>query len=235
MIREKTAGIIGGMGPEATVDLMRRIIRHTPAIDDADHIRCIVDNNPKIPSRIQAIIEGSGEDPGPCLADMARRLEAWGADFLAIACNTAHVYHGVVAEAVGIPVLHMVDAVMEHPALSFPGLSRIGLLGSPALKITGLYEKPFQAAGKILVYPDSEDQDELFRVIRRVKAGDLGGEVRDVYGRICFNLQDRGVSLALVACTELSALGRVEGLPILDAADVLAQRIVSEAKGTRLV
>ncbi len=94
--KERTVGILGGMGPEATIDLMQRIIRLTPALDDADHIRCIVDNNPKVPSRIKAIIEGDGEDPGPCMADMGRRLGAWGADFLAIACNTAHYYYDAV-------------------------------------------------------------------------------------------------------------------------------------------
>ena len=53
-MREKIVGIIGGMGPEATVDLMARIIKVTPAVDDGDHIRMIVDNNPKVPSRIKA-------------------------------------------------------------------------------------------------------------------------------------------------------------------------------------
>ncbi len=86
---EKVVGIIGGMGPEATVDLMRRIIANTPALDDIDHIRCIVDNNPKIPSRIKALIEADGESPGPVMAAMGKSLEAYGVDFLAIPCNTA--------------------------------------------------------------------------------------------------------------------------------------------------
>ena len=90
---EMVPGIIGGMGPEATVDLMQRIIANTSAIDDVDHIRCIVDNNPKIPSRIKAILEQGGENPGPSMAEMARRLEKWGADFLVIPCNTAHYYY----------------------------------------------------------------------------------------------------------------------------------------------
>ena len=104
---EKIVGILGGMGPEATVDLMQRIIRLTRAVDDIDHIRCIVDNNPKVPSRIKAIIEGDGEDPGPCMADMANRLETWGADFLVIACNTAHFYYNAVQDAVDIPVINL--------------------------------------------------------------------------------------------------------------------------------
>ncbi|MGD9264437.1 MAG: aspartate/glutamate racemase family protein, partial [Lysobacterales bacterium] len=71
----KTVGILGGMGPAATVDLMRRVIDLTPATDDKDHIRMLVDNNPQVPSRIRAILEGSGEDPGAVLANMAANLE----------------------------------------------------------------------------------------------------------------------------------------------------------------
>ena len=74
LMREKIVGVIGGMGPEATVDFMRRVIRSTPANDDSDHIRMIVDNNPKIPSRIKALIEGTGESPGPTMAKMAVNL-----------------------------------------------------------------------------------------------------------------------------------------------------------------
>ena len=74
--KHKTVGVIGGMGPEATVDFLRRLVASTPARDDADHIRVFVDNNPKIPSRIAALIEGGGEDPAPVLCAMAKGLEA---------------------------------------------------------------------------------------------------------------------------------------------------------------
>ena len=73
---EKIVGIIGGMGPEATIDLMNRVLRATPAADDRDHIRMVVDNNPKVPSRIEAIIEGTGESPVSCLREMAKKLAA---------------------------------------------------------------------------------------------------------------------------------------------------------------
>ena len=117
---EKIIGIIGGMGPEATVDFMNRIIRATPAKDDIDHIRLIVDNNPKIPSRMKAILEQTGEDPTPCLVEMARKLADWGADILTIPCNTAHYYYQIIKDAIDIPVLNMieltVDAVIkDHP------------------------------------------------------------------------------------------------------------------------
>ncbi len=124
---EKVAGIIGGMGPEATVDLLQRVIKRTPVLDDKDHIRCIVDNDPKIPSRIKAIIEGKGEDPGPYLAKMARQLESWGADFLAIPCNTAHFYYESIANAVNIPVLNLIQLVVNHVKKTDPFCKKIGM------------------------------------------------------------------------------------------------------------
>ena len=231
---EKTAGIIGGMGPEATVDLMQRIIRLTPAQDDKDHIHCLVDNNPKIPSRIKAIIEGQGEDPGPVIAEMAGRLEAWGADFLAIACNTAHFYYETVCAAVTVPVINMVEAVLEHITAKHPDCSEIGILASPAIRITGVYEKIFGPAGIRILYPGPDEQDQLFRVIRSVKAGDFGPLVQDQYDRVWDHLKGKGVALAVVACTELSALNRGgDSLVSLDAAEILAQQIVDVARGLK--
>ena len=135
---EKTVGIIGGMGPEATIDLMQRILRLTPApkgkdMDDIDHIRCLVDNNPKIPSRIKAIIDKDGVDPGPFIADMAKGLESWGADFLAIPCNTAHYYYDIVQSAVNIPVINLIDIVCHHIGTHFPDHDKIGILASTAV------------------------------------------------------------------------------------------------------
>ena len=89
----KIVGILGGMGPEATVELMRRVIELTPANDDCDHIRMLVDNNPKVPSRIKALLEGNKESPLPVLIDMALGLEKSGADFLVMPCHTAHAYY----------------------------------------------------------------------------------------------------------------------------------------------
>ena len=88
----RTIGILGGMGPAATVLMMQRIIAAVPAEDDRGHIPLLVDSNTQVPSRIAALIEGTGADPTPELIRMARRLEAAGAEGLAIACNTAHHY-----------------------------------------------------------------------------------------------------------------------------------------------
>src|SRR3989304_4023725 len=146
-MHSKTIGIIGGMGPEATVDLMARVIRATPAQDDADHIRMIVDNDPGVPSRIKALLDGTGESPGPYLVAMARRLESWGADVLAMPCNTAHYYHGEIRAAVAIPVLHMIDLTAATVAQQRPGQNHVGILAATAVIRTGLDATAFDRWG----------------------------------------------------------------------------------------
>jgi aspartate racemase len=217
------------MGPEATVDLMQRIIRLTPALDDADHIRCIVDNNPKVPSRIKAIIDGDGEDPGPCLADMGRRLEAWGADFLAIACNTAYYYYDVVQQVVNIPVINLIDLVANYVKTNFPEQGKVGMLASPAVAMTGLYTRQFGHFGIEDVWPDPEHQECLLSIIKSIKQGNTGSRVQEGYTQVCENLKQKGAAIAIVACTELSALGEKLPLQSVDAAEVLAMEIVQVA------
>ena len=231
--REKIVGILGGMGPEATVDLMQRIIRLTPALDDADHIRCIVDNNPKVPSRTKAIIEGDGEDPGPCMADMGRRLESWGADFLVIACNTAHYYYDAVQQAVNIPVINLIDLVASHVKANYPNQRKIGILASPAVAMTGLYTQRFSRLGIEDEWPDPDHQAQLLSVIKEIKKGNTGETVRDDYKNVYENLMKKGATLLIIACTELSALGGKFPIKALDAAEILAREIVHVAKNRK--
>ena len=231
--KEKTVGILGGMGPEATVDLMQRIIRLTPALDDVDHIRCIVDNNPKVPSRIKAIIEGDGEDPGPCMADMGKRLESWGADFLVIACNTAHYYYDAVRDAVKIPVINLIDLVSNHVKVNFPDHDKVGILASPAVAMTGLYAKRLKKLGIEDVWLDPDYQDRLLNIIKAIKKGNTDSTVRDDYRKVCGNLLHKGAKIAIIACTELSALGGELPINALDAAEILALEIVQVAKNKK--
>jgi aspartate racemase len=228
--KDKTVGIIGGMGPEATIDLMQRIILLTPVLDDIDHIRCIVDNNPKVPSRIRAIIEGDGENPGPCMAGMGKKLETHGADFLVIACNTAHYYYDVVQKAVNIPVINMVDLVSKHVKINFPEQDTIGMLASPAVAMTGLYAKKLNKLGIRDIWPDSDYQDTLFNVIKEVKKGNTSLAVHNDFKEVCKHLSNKGVKTAIIACTELGILNSPSYLNFLDAAQILATEIVQIAR-----
>ena len=97
----KLIGILGGMGPEATILLQKKLMSALPdATGDEDHIPLIIDMNPQVPSRIAHLINGTGEDPSFVLASMARRLEGAGATALAMPCNTAHHYASVIQNAV---------------------------------------------------------------------------------------------------------------------------------------
>ncbi|HKJ65797.1 MAG TPA: amino acid racemase, partial [Desulfopila sp.] len=195
---EKVVGILGGMGPEATIDLMQRILANTPALDDADHIRCIVDNNPKIPSRVQAILGERGENPGPCMAEMARGLQNCGADFIVIPCNTAHEYYSYVAEAVDVPVVHLVGLVVDQVISMSPEMTAVGILGSNTIIKTKIYTTTFQARGVEAIYPDPEVQEELFEIICRVKRGETGEDIRQEFREIANHLAGKGVDAAIL-------------------------------------
>ena len=102
----KTVGIIGGMGPAATCDLMEKIIALTKAARDQDHLHVLTDVNTAIPDRTAAILHG-GPDPVPEMRKSARRLVSAGAELLLMPCNTAHYFYDDLAASVPVPVLHM--------------------------------------------------------------------------------------------------------------------------------
>ncbi|TVQ50001.1 MAG: amino acid racemase [Gammaproteobacteria bacterium] len=232
---DKTIGVLGGMGPEATVEFMRRVIAATPADDDADHLRLLVDNNPKVPSRIRALIDGDGEDPSPTLAAMARGLVSAGAELLVIPCNTAHWYLPAVRGAVEVPVLDVVALTASALSACSPRPVRVGLLGSIAVQRVGLFDARLGDAGFQLHYPAEAGQRRLLEVIRGVKAGrPLEALARD-YHQVAAALAEDGADALLVACSELSVLpaptpASAPALPVLDTLDLLVQATVATAR-----
>jgi len=229
---DKIVGVVGGMGPEATVDLMRRVIEATPAQDDIDHIRMIVDNNPKVPSRIEAIVEGTGESPSPILAEMARKLETYGADFLVIPCNTAHYYLNDIRSAVSIPVIDMIELTLDAVLRENPALKTTGLLASQAVLQTGLYMKRFGERGVDLVYPQDKLQDELTTAIRTIKTGRYGTREKSILRSAADDMIKRKAEALIIACTELSLIAHAldPAVNVYDSAQILAEAIVRIAK-----
>lgn len=220
-----TVGILGGMGPAATIDLMQRILDRTPAGGDEDHIRMLVDNNPKVPSRIDYLIHGRGENPLPVIADMARSLQTQGADFLAMPCNTAHLFAEELSAAVSIPLVNMIEVT----AAQTTEFDRIGLLASSAVTGAGLYENAISAE---VIVPESQDQSVLMDVILAVKAGNLDDSHRNTFAELAGKIVEQGAQTLVVACTELSVIVSEMDLKVsvLDAADCLAEAVVREAQ-----
>ena len=228
---KKTVGILGGMGPEATVEFMRRLIAAVPATDDADHLHMLVDNNPKVPSRIKALIEKSGDDPAPVLARMARGLQSAGADFLAMPCNTAHAYLPQIRAAVSVPVLDMIALSVASLAAMLPKPKVVGLLASPAVRRLELFAAPLSHAGIDLLYASEQEEAALLETIRSVKAGRTGAETRSAYHGVAQALAERGADTFLVACTEFSLLPQpqIDGRAVLDTLVVLVQETLRRA------
>jgi aspartate racemase len=223
----RVVGIIGGMGPEATVELMRRVIAHTPASDDQDHIHLIAESNPKIPSRMAHLIELTGTDPTPELIRIAQNLQRAGADGLAMPCNTAHCYASAIRSAVSIPLLDMVNLTVDRIAARQTS-ARVGLLASTAVHLTGIYSRAFAARGIIPVIP--RHQEELMTLINGVKRGDKGPLAVQTLAEIARELAGQS-ELVLIACTELSLIsaGIENRVACLDSLDVLTQAIVDFA------
>lgn len=225
----RTVGILGGMGPEATILLMQKVMAAVPARDDADHVPLLVHQNPQVPSRIKALIERVGEDPAPTLARMARDLEAAGAQALAMPCNTAHHYAPAIREASGLPFLDMLALTATH--LAGAGARRVGMLASPATRLADVFSAPFAARGLVPVFLD--DDTALLAIIRAVKAGDTPATLTGALRRQADALRAQGADHLLVACTELSLMTDAlpDDLPRTDSLDCLTGAIVEFARG----
>lgn len=224
-MKTKIIGILGGMGPAATVELFRRIVYKTPAQCDQDHLRILIDNHPQIPDRGSFIL-GDGPDPRPSLIASARTLERMGADLIAIPCNTAHVFLADLQQSVGIPII---DMIAETASVIRERV--VGLLGTDTTIQTGLYHRACARHYIDVIVPDSIDQAHVMKAIFRLKAGDfsLREEIRLIGRRLC----RQGAEALVIGCTELSLMLSASDfqVPVYDALEVLAQATLREALG----
>ncbi|KUJ84107.1 aspartate racemase [Ruegeria marisrubri] len=221
----RVVGILGGMGPEATILLQQRVLATVQARDDSDHLPLLIDMNPQVPSRIAHLIEGTGRDPGPVLAEMARRLEQAGATALGMPCNTAHHYAPVIEAAVSIPLLNMVDLSVAEAAQRLERGACVGILASPAVRLAGLFDAALERAGLTPLWPG--DEGRMLEAIRAIKADGATPAPRRILADAAAELSDRGAELLLVACSEFSLIAGSlpDAVPIIDTVDVLARAI----------
>lgn len=228
----RRVGILGGMGPEATILIMQKVLTAVRASDDADHIPLIVDQNPQVPSRIRHLIEGGDISPAPVLADMARRLVAGGAEALAMPCNTAHHYAPAIRAAVDVPFLDMIALAADRAAaLAGPG-GRVGILASPAVRKVGLFDAPLTGRGLTPLYP--EDEAALLSAIRRIKVEGPCRAAREALHVASADLAARGAGVQMIACTEFSLIADAvaDTTTAFDTLDCLVAAIVDFAGAT---
>ena len=228
---EKIIGILGGMGPEATIDLFYKIIKFTPSEKDQDHLRIIIDNNPKIPDRTAAIL-GKGEDPLPALQKSARNLEKAGADFIIIPCNTAHYFLSQIQKSVKIPILNMIEETAKEIQKRISPIQKVGLLASIGTYKTEIYHQHFKKYNIEIISPEEKDKEKVLKVIHAVKAGNLSEKIKKNILKIAQKLIDKRAEAIITGCTEIPLILK-EGdipVPIIDPTQALAKAAVQKAK-----
>ncbi len=229
-MEKKTIGIIGGMGPLATADLFEKIVGHTKAACDQEHLHVVIDSNTNIPDRTAALLHG-GADPLPELVKSAGRLEKMGADVLIMPCNTAHNYYDGIAAAVSVPVLHMVRLTAQ--ALVERGVKKAGLLATDGTVRTGIYQKSFAGSGVELLTPDEAGQRAVMEMIYQgVKAGDMAFDAQPAR-QAMERLLAAGAEVLILGCTELPLAVKLYGiaLPAVDPTLELALEAIRFAGG----
>jgi aspartate racemase len=218
------------MGPLATVDFYAKLVRLTPARADQDHLRVIIDSNPKIPDRT-AGLTGEGPDPTAALVATAQGLERAGANLIAIPCNTAHAYLPAIRRAVAIPVLDIMHEVAAAVATLTPRPRAVGLLATPGTIRAGLYHRAL--AGHDIGVVDCSEEEELnvLHAIKAVKGGDLGSSVRGRAREVAAALIARGAGAVVLGCTEIPLILSPDQVPapVFDGTEILAAAAVRDA------
>lgn len=226
---ERIIGILGGMGPLATVELFKRIVLKTPAKKDQEHPRIIIYNNSKVPDRT-AYILGKGENPLPELIDSAKKLEEWGASFIIMPCNTAHFFAEEIQKTVEIPLINMVEETAEY--IRKLGLKKVGLLATDGTIKGMVYHKALLKRGIEIALPDKKEQEEVMKgIYGGVKAGNL--ELgKKLLLKVAKKLEKRSEGI-IAGCTEVSVALSERDLevPLIDPMDVIAEKAVKLALG----
>ncbi len=228
--RVEPVGVVGGLGPAATVYFLRRMVELTDADRDQDHVDLLVWQHGSTPDR-SAFLRGEGESPEPVLVGNAVALERAGARVIAMPCNTGVAWVEAMRAAVGVEVLSIVDATVAAALKAVPGLRRLGLLATDGTHLARTYAGVAEAAGIELVVPDEEVQREVMAVIYDgVKAGRPVS--RERFDALVDHLRDRGAEVVVLGCTELSVLHGdlgVEDPTVVDSVDALARVVIRRA------
>lgn len=233
VMTEKIIGILGGMGPEATLNCFGKIIKNTPAKTDQEHLRVIIDSNPKVPDRTAAIT-GKGQSPVPVLVAGCRTLQSAGADFIIVPCVSAHFFLEDIRPQIEIPILSINDAVAENIVNNHPGIKTVGLMATSGTIRGGLLQQRLAAEGIETVVPDETRQSWVMAAIYDIKNSRptrSREKIRSDLVATAESLISKGAAGIVAGCTEIPLALQQKHLPVpyFDALTILARAAVSEA------
>lgn len=227
----RIVGILGGMGPEATLDLFRCIIALTPARRDQDHVQILIYSNPKIPDRTKAVAAG-GESPIRQLVESAQLLEKGGAGIIAMPCNAAHHYLPEMRRMVQIPFLDMIEETSRQLRIRLPHVKKVGLIASIGTYCSGVYSRSLSRMGVEAVIPPDADQQRIEAAINEIKAGSRGrASQKETFQSVGGRLISSGAEAVILGCTEIPLAfdaGDVD-YPTLNPTKILAEAAVDWA------
>jgi aspartate racemase len=235
-VREKVIGVLGGMGPEATLALLAKIVKQTGARTDQEHLRILVDNNPKIPNRTLAI-QGKGPSPVRAMRSSARALERGGADFIVIPCVTAHYFFASLRRTTHVPLVHLVDETVAHVHERFPALRAVGLLATTGTLEAGLFQDAFAGTTVSVLTPSAGVQKQgVMRALfakRGIKAMGPSPWSKKLIVDAASTLVARGAQVIIAGCTEIPLVLQDGDLsvPVVDPLSVLARVAIERARG----
>ncbi len=227
----KRLGMIGGMGPLATIDLFSKIVALTDATKDQEHIPIIIDNYPQIEDRTGHILRGE-PSPEAKIVESAKRLQSAGVDALIMPCNTAHYFANAINNAVNIPLIHIVDCTVEAIKRDYPNAKRIAVAASSGTKAGKVYENILLQQGfEVVEISDDIDEALMDCIYKGVKAG-KSQEFAHRYQYAVDKIEELGADVIIAGCTELPILREyiTTDMAIVDATLELAKAAVKFAK-----
>ncbi len=221
----KKLGIIGGLGPMATIYFMELVVRMTKADNDNGHIPMIIYNYPDTPDRTEYLLDHSKPNPLPNILEMGENLKKQGCEYFAMPCITAHYFGKEITETIGSGFINMIEETAKF--LNKKKIDTVGLMATDGTVKSKVFEDTLNAYGINVVVPSDEKQRLVMKVIYdEVKAG-KEVSVNDLY-EVKEELKSKGAKLCLLGCTELSVVKGNYTLDdeFLDVLEILAKQAV---------
>lgn len=225
----KTAGVIGGLGPETTSDFYMKVIEGCYEKNKENRPPLLLWNVPiEYKTKKELIEESHGEERYlPYLTDAAQKLKDGGADFLVMPCNTLHIFIDDIDNSTDVPVISIVEEAVK--TLKEEDVDKVGLLATPPTIQNKLYQKALEREGIECFLPSSSDKSLLGDIISRITLSGASDQDKDKLLKILDKFKKEGVEDVLLACTDLQLLiSEHPELEIYDTMKILADSTVEK-------
>ncbi len=225
----KTVGIIGGMGPLATIDLYNKIIKHTKAKSDQENLHVVIDSYPQIPDRTN-FLKGEGPNPLPFLLESANNLnKGFNIDVFCMPCNTAHYFIEDLRAHIQKPFISIVEAVFSE--VSNHDFKKLGILATDGTLLGKVYHNFFYKNGLVIQAPNIKTQNLIMKAIYDVKSNSIETAIA-AFNEALKGMVEEKFDLLIAACTEIPILMPYKkyNIEIIDATDCLAKKVVEFCK-----